>query len=109
MLQGFPVLLVGSTDKRKRFRPFGIAVAHGETAKDFQFIFESVKETYKLVTKKEYNPAILIADGSEQITKGFAYQWSAFTGSDYHSYYDSYDEKKYIYSTRRNIKDPSFT
>ena len=40
--QGYPVLMVGSTDANKKYHPFGIAITLTEDADDFEFIFESV-------------------------------------------------------------------
>ncbi|CAF2821308.1 unnamed protein product [Rotaria sp. Silwood2] len=39
--QGFPVLVIGTTDFNKAFHPFGLAICSNEKTKDFEFIFKS--------------------------------------------------------------------
>jgi len=67
----FPVLTIGTTDKTKSFHPFGLVVTREEKDVDFQFMFEAVRETVKVVTSQNFNPKILIADNAEAITNGF--------------------------------------
>ncbi|CAF2802135.1 unnamed protein product [Rotaria sp. Silwood2] len=43
--QGYPVLMVGTTDKQCAFHPFGIALCINEQTTDFEFIFKSVQLT----------------------------------------------------------------
>ncbi|CAF4253261.1 unnamed protein product [Rotaria magnacalcarata] len=52
--QGYPVLIVGTTDKQCAFHPFGIALCINEKTSDF-----------------DYCPIILVADASGAITNGF--------------------------------------
>ena len=40
--QGYPVLMVGSTDKTKVFHPFGLALVHKETSHEYEFIHKSI-------------------------------------------------------------------
>ena len=69
--QGYPVLIVGTTDKEKKFHPFGLAVCMNETEEDFSFIFRSLKLTVNRICNFNYQPTTLIADASGAITKGF--------------------------------------
>jgi hypothetical protein len=46
-------------------------VSYGETGKDFEYAFKTLKSAYKEVTGEEYNPDVLVADGSAAITRGF--------------------------------------
>ena len=71
--EGFPVLIVGVSDKNKIFHPVGMALTYGETEKDFSFMFQLLKEN------TDHHPSILIADCSEAITNAFR---SAF-GDDF--------------------------
>ena len=48
------------------FHPFALAVSKSESAADFQFLFKSLR-TYDL----EYQPTVLMADGSDAITAGY--------------------------------------
>lgn len=40
--QGYPVLVVGTTDKGKHFHLFGLAVCMNEKTADFVFVFKSI-------------------------------------------------------------------
>lgn len=42
--QGFPVLLVGTTDTVKQFHIICISVSTGETCSDFEWVFKSLQE-----------------------------------------------------------------
>ena len=64
--QGYPFLLVGTSDADKVFHPFAVAITKGETAEDFAFIFRALYES-----DLEWSPTLLLADGSEAITNGF--------------------------------------
>ena len=64
--QGYPVLIVGATDSNRLFHPFALAVSKSKSAADFGFLFKSL-HTYDL----EYQPTILMADGSDAITAGY--------------------------------------
>lgn len=64
--QGYPVMVVGTTDRNKTFHPFALAICNGETAEDFAFIFCTL-HTFN----PEWKPVILLADGAEAITRGF--------------------------------------
>lgn len=63
---GFPVLLIGTTDRRKRFHPFGVALVNDESTESFKFIFGSLKKF-----NVDYVPSILIADSAPAITAAF--------------------------------------
>lgn len=66
MWQGYPVLMVGTTDADHVFHPFALAVTKGETEEDFAFIFGALHEA-----DLEWTPTYLLADGSGAITNGF--------------------------------------
>ena len=42
-LQGFLVLILGTTDDRKSFDSFGLAICKGETSKDYAFMFKNFR------------------------------------------------------------------
>ena len=69
-IKGYP-LIVGTTDRTKKFHPLGLAICLTETHEDFAFIFKSLKKTVQTVCNFDYRPTILIADGSAAITNGF--------------------------------------
>ena len=70
--QGFPVLVFATTDRQKKFHLFGVALSSNETADDFLFVFESLKEISSiLIPNFVYSPTTIIADGAAAITNGF--------------------------------------
>jgi len=69
--EGYPSLTCGTTDKTKKFHPFGIGVSFNERAEDFKFMFQTIKCTAEKVTSKEYTPNTLVADSADAITRGF--------------------------------------
>ncbi|GBN65539.1 hypothetical protein AVEN_65045-1 [Araneus ventricosus] len=69
--QGYPVLIVGSSDMNRTFHPFAIAVCNNETESDFAFIFNCVEDSCYKINETEWNPKILLADASSAITNGF--------------------------------------
>lgn len=69
--QGFPVLLVGTTDMFRKFHAFGVAVCTHERTADFEFIFESVKSGLADIFNEQMKPDILISDAAGSIHAGF--------------------------------------
>lgn len=64
--QGYPVMILGTSDKNQVFHPFGLAICKDEAAEDFAFIFRAFHNF-----DPHWNPSVLLADGSEAITGGF--------------------------------------
>ncbi|RNA28912.1 hypothetical protein BpHYR1_040067, partial [Brachionus plicatilis] len=56
--QGFPVLMIGTTDRQKHFHPFGICISTNETGDDFRFLFESLKKVVFDVMQLQYSSQI---------------------------------------------------
>ena len=70
--QGFPVLMVGTTDKQNHYISFGIAVTTSETKQDFEFIFKSLISGLKSIDGSyELKPKIIMADAADSISNGF--------------------------------------
>ncbi|CAF4168170.1 unnamed protein product [Rotaria sordida] len=69
--QGFPVLIVGTTDFNKAFHPFGLAVCSNEKTKDFEFIFNSIQVGMQKINKDLLKPTALISDAAGAIKNGF--------------------------------------
>jgi hypothetical protein len=70
--QGFPVLIVGTTDLDRKFHPIGLAVCTEEKQNDFEFIFKAVHDgLFGLDNSNAYQPEVLIADGSDAIRNAF--------------------------------------
>lgn len=69
--QSYPILLIGMTDSNRKFHPFGLCVATNETAEDFEFIFQAVKDGVQRLFDAEINPKVLICDAGKSIHNGF--------------------------------------
>ncbi|CAF3269215.1 unnamed protein product [Rotaria sp. Silwood2] len=69
--QGFPVLVIGTTDLKKVFHPFGLAICSNEQTKDFEFIFNSVQIGLEKINKNLLKPSALISDVADSIKNGF--------------------------------------
>lgn len=68
---GFPLLVVGTTDLARRFHPFGIMLSKRETEADFAFMFRSLHDTARSLGVN-CQPNVLVADCAEAITNGFS-------------------------------------
>ncbi len=71
LVEGFPVLTVGTTDQNRAFHPFGLGIVSHETWEDFKFLFDSIQKASKQCSIEAYRPTLLIADNAEAIQNGF--------------------------------------
>ena len=72
VLEGYPCITVGTTDKQKSFHPFGLAICFNEKDEDFKFVFESISKTKQRIDASIiYAPKKLIADCAPAIHNGF--------------------------------------
>ena len=70
--QGFPVLIVATTDLGKKFHPTGLSICTEEKQKDLEFIFKVVFDgLFKLNNSNPYNSNVLLVDGSDAIRSAF--------------------------------------
>jgi hypothetical protein len=69
--QGFPVLVVGTSDSNRHFHHFGLAVCTSEKTKDFSFIFEALKKGVHELCKSYMEPEVLVADAAHSIQNAF--------------------------------------
>jgi hypothetical protein len=71
--QGYPCLIVGTTDMDKQFHPYGFAVCSNEKQKDFEFVFKTIKLSASKIDKvMQTEHLILVADGTEAIRNAFS-------------------------------------
>lgn len=84
LVQGFPILVVGISDKAKRFHLSGIAITSSESSDDYQFLFDSVKRGVELATNQHLKPKRLVADAAVPITNGFT---RSFDGNEFDRIY----------------------
>lgn len=71
MIQGFPVLVTGTTDINQHFHLLGISISTYETENDFAFMFKAVKDGIFRIVGKEFSPKFLVADAAPSIQNGF--------------------------------------
>ena len=70
--QGFPILMIGTTDFNREYHPYGIMVTKHENEEDYEYLFSTLKNLVFTIHKVEFNPTILLADCSGAITNGFS-------------------------------------
>lgn len=71
LCQGFPVLVMDTTDLDRKFHPFGASVSTNEKAADFSFIFRALKEKVFELYGESLQPDVLICDAAFIIHNGF--------------------------------------
>ena len=69
--QGFPVLIIGTSDLDRHFHPLGMSVCSNETIEDFRFVFRGLQEGIQKLNLEEIKPEVLIADGADAIRNAF--------------------------------------
>lgn len=79
IIQGYPVIIVGSSDMARKFHMIGMAVCMSETADDYEFIFNAVIHGVSRITGEEIRPKRLVTDAAHAIQNGFN---RAFAGED---------------------------
>jgi hypothetical protein len=69
--QGFPVLIIGTSDMDRHFHIFGMAICSNEKTDDFKFIFRSVCDGLNRLEMETIQPEVLISDASDAICNAF--------------------------------------
>lgn len=68
---GFPLMVLGTVYRTKRFHPLVYACCSHERTIDYQIIFSCVKEAIKRHFDVEFEPEILIADTADPIRNAY--------------------------------------
>lgn len=68
---GFPVIVIGTTDEEKRFHPLFFLCVKTETTKDYEFAFKALKKAVETYFDTPFNPEYVIADGAPAIKNAF--------------------------------------
>lgn len=68
---GFPLIVLGTVDRTKRFHPLAYACVTNETTSDYEFVFESFRNAVEQYYEVKFEPKILIADGADAIRNAF--------------------------------------
>lgn len=68
---GFPVLVLGTTDKNRQFHLISIGVSTNETEADFAFMLTSLKTGIEHHLGEKYEPTVLVLDAAGAIHNAF--------------------------------------
>lgn len=68
---GYPMMVLGTVDRRKTFHPLVYGCCSGETAEDYAFFFESIRRAMTEYFNHDFAPKIMIADGADAIRNAF--------------------------------------
>lgn len=68
---GFPLTILGTIDRNKKFHPIAFACTTNETADDYSFVFEAVKTKIKQIFSVNFEPSTLISDAADAIRNAF--------------------------------------
>lgn len=77
MWQGFPVLIVGTTDLDRKFHLIGVAVCVCEKQEDFEFVFNSVKKCARELLQCDVTPTTIVCDAAHAISNAFKTEFGA--------------------------------
>ena len=69
--QGFPVIILGTSDCDRTFHPLGISVCSKEAHFDYKFVFNSLIFGRERINEEPLGPLALMADAAGAITNGF--------------------------------------
>lgn len=67
----FPLTILGTVDRNKKFHPIAFACTTNETADDYAFVFNAVKTKIKQFFSMNFEPSILISDAADAIRNAF--------------------------------------
>lgn len=93
---GFPLMVLGTIDRAKRFHPLVYACCSHETGLDFEFILKSIKNTIKAQFDYDFEPDMMIADGADAIRNAF---YNTFSSA-------KFDVMCYVHVLRNCSKQP---
>lgn len=79
MWQGFPLLVVGTTDLNKKLHVIGVAVCVNEREEDFAFMFSALKECALKLHNCIVAPTTIVCDAAKSISNAFKAEFGAET------------------------------
>lgn len=68
---GYPLIVLGTVDRMKKFHPLLYACTSHERTEDYAFVFQSVKDGLQIHFNEIFQPETLIADGADAIRNAF--------------------------------------
>lgn len=69
--QGFPVLIIGTTNKNRKFYPLCLGVSTNEQEEDFEMMFSGLKEKVCSLFDHDLQPKVLVCDAAQAIKNAF--------------------------------------
>lgn len=67
----YPVVICGGIDANRKLHVIAYSVTAHETAANYKFLFESIKNKIKELHSKDFKPNVLISDAAGAISNGF--------------------------------------
>lgn len=71
MVEQYPLIVIGVTDKAQSFHLIGLGITNHETDKDYEFMFNAVKKGMMRVLNRSIAPRFLVSDAAPAIRNGF--------------------------------------
>lgn len=71
MWQGFPVQIIGTTDKDRKFHALCLAVITKEQKDDFKMIFDALKNKVNILYATDLRPNVLVYNATKEIQDAF--------------------------------------
>lgn len=68
---GYPMMVIGTVDKNKKFNPLAFACCSFEKKADYEFIFDAIKKSIKALFDEDFAPEILVSDAAPAIKNAF--------------------------------------
>lgn len=59
---GFPILMIGTTDFSQKYLPYGVMLTKKEDAGDYDYMFKTLKDLALSVENVSFEPYILLVD-----------------------------------------------
>lgn len=96
---GYPLIIAGTVDNKKRFHPLIYGCSSHERTENYEFVFQTMKETIAMHLNKIFKLELLIADGADAIRNAF-----------YNTFSDSAKEDIMCFAhVLRNVRKRPFT
>lgn len=102
--QNYPLIVIGTTDNARKFHLVGLALTKRETADDYRFAFESVKNGMMAVNERTIKARAVISDAAPAIFNGYAKVFDHLTVRIMCWYHVMYNFQKYKFNSQANRK-----
>lgn len=69
--EGFPLVVVGTIDRIKRFHMIGMCLTSNERESEYEFVFKTLSKAVKKYLHADFEPEVLISDAAIPIRNAF--------------------------------------